>query len=154
MERVIRFRGKRTDNGEWVYGTPVYYQSGEVCIYNDKCPQYGYEATRILSMRNKVLPETVGQFTGLCAGDYAEIFEGDRCIRKNYSSAPNADNEPYTGVIEFDRNHPGFIFKFTDNAGARRFFPLDATVGFEEMAMDERITVIGTIHSPTETSRK
>lgn len=65
--RKIIFRGKRLDNGEWVYGGVE--QNSITIIYDDTLP-YDNE--------NLVYKETVGQFTGLPSQDKQDIYEGDR----------------------------------------------------------------------------
>ncbi len=68
--REILFRGKRKDNGEWVYGDLVRLKDGQKSIPHI----YGF---------GEILPQTVGQFTGLTDGHGKRIFEGDIIQRKN-----------------------------------------------------------------------
>ena len=67
--RGILFRGKRKDNGEWVYG----WYAPLVC--NDR--------TEIPSIKDfngsdwRIEPKTIGQFTGHWDENCNKIFEGD-----------------------------------------------------------------------------
>lgn len=71
--RKIKFRGKRIDNGEWVYGFYVEGASnGSNRILKHGIAEYG-------SYPVEVDPETVGQYTGKTAQCVDEIFEGDNC---------------------------------------------------------------------------
>lgn len=66
--REILFRGKRMDDGAWVYGYLVRHKSGKlVYIYQAKENWFDVEM---------VAPKTVGQFTGLTKNG-KKIFEGD-----------------------------------------------------------------------------
>lgn len=61
------FRGKRKDNGEWVYGDRITEPYGIVI-------QYYKDNKRIKAV---VIPETIGQFTGLLDKNDVKIFEKD-----------------------------------------------------------------------------
>lgn len=69
--REILFRGKRTDNGEWVYGNLV-----RGC---DEKYAYIVEFGNKELCRNyiNVKPDTIGQYTGLIDIYGVKVFEGD-----------------------------------------------------------------------------
>ena len=77
--REILFRGKRTDNGEWVYGSLEISEDGLDCNKNV------YYIIDAYGNGEEVIPETIGQYTGLNDKYGNKIFEGDICKGNEYS---------------------------------------------------------------------
>ncbi len=127
MNNRYKFRGKRIDNGEWVYGNLIYS--------SDACKEYetliipqknadGFTTDYASNGENKesygfdnwfcVVPETVGQYTGLKDKNGKEIYEGDIVTYENFSHA-------VYGAIAFGKievtagGHQGFYIEWQNN---------------------------------------
>ena len=69
MNNRYIFRGKREDNGEWAEGDLMQWSDGTIRI----CVENGNDEKTATT----VIPETVGQCTGLTDKNGKLIFEGD-----------------------------------------------------------------------------
>lgn len=102
--REILFRGKRVDNGEWVEGDLL--RSRGKCYIHEHIDPFDYlgELSGFIKMY-EVVPETVGQFTGLTDKNGKKIFEGDR-ILSEYGTI---------GVVEWNNEECSFLVNIGDD---------------------------------------
>ena len=130
--REILFRGKRTDNGEWVEG--FYIVIGNP-FTKDGLPMRHCIAVDKTCFYYEVDPATVGQFTGLCDKNGNKIFEGDIVTRYKENFLVIFDDAIYSACF-------GLFGK--DRYGERTFFSFD----FSEPSI--ALAVIGNIHDNPE----
>ena len=118
--RKIKFRGKRTDDGEWVYGYLVKTKDSVYICYDGQ-----YDDDLFLSPENiliQVDPATVGQYTGKAVKN-GEVCQDD--IGKSIDG---------TFLVVWDEEKAAFMMQFCD--GERLYL--------EEMW--DNSEVIGNIH--------
>lgn len=141
--REILFRGKRKDNGEWVYGNSVLFFKETTKIYGE-----------LVQWREiEVIPETVGQFTGLTDKNGKKIFEGD--IIKAYFQPQNFKNPPYAiGSVIFENGTFKVVVHVSKNSIEYKVFEKEgiAAYSIEHNFLDRHyvLEVIGNIYDNPE----
>ena len=128
--REIIFRGKRLDNGEWVYGS-LFVGFKKCYICPEAIAMYNFDGALCLGGFVEVDPSTVGQYTGLKDKHVKRIFEGD--IIKSGNGRHSA-----ISVVKFGEYYPKMFYAMLD-----MFFPgipnLNATGFYAETTKHEDI---------------
>lgn len=130
--REIKFRGKRISNGKWLYGDLMHDTVGGCYIFPIDCAA--------LYKEYAILPETIGQYTGLKDKNDKEIYEGDIVL------TPFVD--PIFGDMVGEDSCEKRQVKFNDGS-----FVVDEGDGFiyvECFTRNNHIEICGNIHDNPE----
>jgi len=129
--REIKFRGQITDIKEWVYGD-LTHQYSKYWIYQNR-------------KEINIIPETIGQYTGLKDKNGKEIYEGDFL---QYDDSDEINN--------WCRGEKAIVV-FSNCSFLGRMKPFDKRTGTNQnMLIDcsDVVEIVGNIYEATEEQKK
>lgn len=129
--RIIKFRGKDIETGEWVYGH-FFQRMGHYPAIVEQRPRNG----KVMYFEIAVEDTTLGQFTGLLDKNGKDIYEGD--------------------ILKWEKDGLMYVVKFWDgmfyasveecNEGILGGFPLHALTEYD----DRKCEIVGNIYDNPE----
>lgn len=144
--REILFRGKRTDNGEWVEGN---YNGKHIVQWEEK-EVVEYPRNAIISIQTMIdiNPDTISQYTGLTDKNGQKIWVGD-IVRYQFDNDdcpfPNKHTEKIIGRIFFS----DWRASFSVTAGRNGSDMMNNDL-FKYVRNGNRVEVIGNIYDNPE----
>ena len=150
-EREILFRGKRLHDNKWIYGNFVSDCEGNSHIIE---PRFFYEDGHHLQYEDNtdtpvfIIPETVGQYTGLTDKNGVRIFEGDILdVSSDVAYGGVAVHRLGYFVVEF---HNGCFMKSALDDPQLSFFDNAKRKGLYHFISTDIHKIVGNIHDNPE----
>ena len=115
--REILFRGKRADNGQWVYGFYAQELQGQHYILADEGDFYDGPMLTMV----EIIPESVGQYTGHDDKNGVKVFDGDVLA---------IDDDRF--LIRWEEERGGFridYWQFDEQYDLSEFWPASEAIG-------------------------
>ena len=132
--REILFRGKTVCDGDWIYGGITWNPSKKKVFIHTEWDE------------GKVIPETVGQYTGLQDKNGTKIFEGDilKIIDGKEIIIASVKFGDYNQPDKILKTHIGFYFDIANLVSYRK------DIGYWFGKTFSEIEVIGNVHDNLE----
>lgn len=141
MNERYLFRGKQKDNGKWVEGDLMQWNDGTMRI----CVEDGDDS----KIARTVIPETVGQCTGLKDKNGKLIFKGD--IIRGFSYPFMSDGEyDYYALVVWSKDYCAFRIRTVKNPQSKVRGISDGNTEFMDDWNSDDWEVIGNIHDNPE----
>jgi len=136
MMREIKFRGKRIDNGKWIYGSLIIEEDPIADAFKYFIKPFNF-------LRGKlVVPETVGQYTGRKDKNGKEIYEGDIVLIDTGDSFLEIKQQY---VVRYDSMNASYCFE--TNNGDKIYL---TSFGNPDFFIKNKVEVIGNIYENPE----
>lgn len=133
MNNRYLFKGKTIDNKEWVIGYYEESNGNSYINYEETIEKYGKSLK--VTRSKEVIPETVGQCTGLKDKNRKLVFEGDVC-----------EIHGSVGVIRYDKCDAMYTFIYAMDTF---IYDKNITTNFS-CIWGEDLEIIGNIHDNPE----
>lgn len=159
MERENLYRGKRVDNGEWAEGSLVMVCDGET-LKRYPCIVISYNHDTF--DWEEVIPETVGQFTGLTTPNHktnlsSEVIEDD--IFRATKETDDGEDITYYLVVMWIKQLAAFylipveyyyVIRDNDVSNEPEFAWLFDEASLCDFSLDSQLIKVGNIHDNPE----
>jgi len=150
--REIKFRGKRKDNGQWVFGSYHKWITRQISPIGDSLKPEEIKDVIITDsfadwnmprymQATEIIPETLGQYTGIKDKNDKEIYEGDIV---SFEDA-ECDAEGYHDNVFLNRGVVSY-----DEVSMCYFFSNRQTVDMEDLYIPTDAEIIGNIYENPE----
>lgn len=132
MKREIKFRAKRVDLNDWMYGylREVWGETKRIFVISP-AKRFDVDGNTDTD-EDYVIPDTIGQFTGKYDKNKRKVYEGDIVLQQGY----NGRKEKM--VVRFENG--AFIVGYHSGSSTRK----------KPMLISDKCEVIGNIHDNPE----